>query len=468
MRTLLACALFSALSAPASAAEVVEFSSPHGVTERCVLLSPIPGGRYSDEDRAQERSYCAVDFYAPHVALCPKTWSTSPATIVYDVSGGPFAGDAASFERRACGEGGSARKEAHAELAIYKQSINAADTSAVFAPAALAYYHLSRYFETSVRVPVAVHRTIDRRVHLERVTTPGLKDTPPGGMVHKAWSHFQEAGRNPGEYREAAELLTDDGRQLFGVLLLEPGRRYGSEVNGTRASGWGIGQVHDFQQTAPYRALRSASPLAQAVEEGLAAARLDPTLRRDTGDASPVQVVYWMKELVEIALLDFILGQQDRVGNVDYERYWHWVEDGRVHERLARGKEPPPEAAPHGPALLKRTWISDNDAAVRETYTNFADKGGMIEGLRHVPGGLYRKLVALDRDLASQGPLYAYVRDSFGLSPRQLARVVERTHRAAETFRVACRNGTLAFDLDPEAFLAKGAVEPEAVSCDRP
>jgi hypothetical protein len=48
-------------------------------------------------------------------------------------------------------------------------------------------------------------------------------------------------------------------------MLRSTGNRYNSEFNGTRASGWGEGQNYDFQATAPFLALRSQKPLAEAV-----------------------------------------------------------------------------------------------------------------------------------------------------------------------------------------------------------
>ena len=64
------------------------FQSPNGLTERCVQISPIPGGNYSDGDVKDEAEFCLIDLYAADVALCPKTWSTSPGMMIYDISSG--------------------------------------------------------------------------------------------------------------------------------------------------------------------------------------------------------------------------------------------------------------------------------------------------------------------------------------------------------------------------------------------
>ena len=43
-----------------------------------------------------------------------------------------------------------------------------------------------------------------------------------------------------------------------------------------------------------------------------------------------------MRELLEITLLDYMLGQQDRIGNIDYSWHWFWLQDGKL-ELLSEG-----------------------------------------------------------------------------------------------------------------------------------
>lgn len=58
-------------------------------------------------------------------------------------------------------------------------------------------------------------------------------------------------------------------------------------------------------------------------------------------DVSAPQMVFWMTELTEITLLDFIFNQQDRIGNIDYLAYWYWLENGQVHRVKAHDKNIP-------------------------------------------------------------------------------------------------------------------------------
>ena len=470
-----ACILVVAESPPSLASSAVrgavsEFTSPNGARERCVVLARMPGGRYTDADGAKEAEFCAIDFYAGTHALCPKVFSTSPGTLVYPLTGGRYAGDPAGFERTACG-GGVRKSAAGGEPISYKMSVNTRESSATFANSSLLYYHCARYFHATVHVPVAVLRSIDRKAHGQRVSARGVSlsaGKPALRMNHAAWLALQAGERDPSSYSPTSELFTPDGL-LYGVMLHPFGKRYSEEINGTRQSGWGDGQSRDFQETAPFRALRSGQPLAAAIEEGRREALRDPILAKATGgDATPAQMVYWMSDLIDITLLDFVFSQQDRIGNIDYVAAWHWFEDGELRSRPAAGRTPPEEIAGFAPVYLKRTELGDNDAGVRLTYRNYARRTGMLDGLRHYRADAYRQLIRLAADFEAAGPLHEYVRTTFGLSEREFAQVAANVSAAAAILRESCRAGRLRFDVEAEEFLRTGAVAPKDVDCDSP
>jgi hypothetical protein len=432
----------------------------------------MPGAVYSAVDRDLEKAFCAIDFYSGDHALCPKVFSTSPGTLVYDLSRGPFAGDSEAFEAEQCATRSPVKRGAPGEPVSYKMTMNDAHTSATFSTAALLYYHFARYLNADVHVPVSVYRSMDRKQHLARVTRRGVDLSAQrrgGAMNHAGWKILQAAEQNPASYRATGELFTPDRKQVYGVLLQPHGDRYGPEFNGTRQSGWGEGQNRDFQETAPFQALRSALPLAQAIEAGIHAAAANTTLRQAmrTGIA-PEQMVFWMKELTEITLLDYIFSQQDRIGNIDYLSYWYWVEDGQIRRMPASGTRLPEKLAGHHAIRIRRTQLNDNDAGGRVPYANYTKKTRMLENIRHYNADTYRRLLRLAADFAARGELYAYVRDTFQLSRPQLQQVVNNTRLAAGILRDSCRAGRLRFDLDPPTFLLSGKAEQQQLDCDNP
>ncbi len=445
------------------------FVSPNGVVERCVRITPIPGGDYDEDDLEEEESFCSLDFYAPTVALCPKTWSTSPGMMVYDISSGAYAGDRTEFERNACKEGKSAKDLAEGELAKFKVTMNQPETSGTFSQSALLYYHFSRYFRTDVEIPVAVWRSMDSKLHLSEVAEPGLAlsgHSHSARMNHEAWRYLVNADGNPASYSPTDDIFTADRTQLYGVLVSSPGTRYGAEMNGTRASGWGRGQNEDFQETPAYLALRSPLPLEDAIAHGLAEGRKDRLIARDLGgEVPPQQMAYWTRELSEIVLLDYIFSQQDRVGNIDFTPYYSWLEAGEQKRRKAGHHEPRDGDVPEGAILLRRTHLNDNDAGGRVQYANFAKSTGMLEKLRHFDGGVYRRLMALDADLQAQGPIHHWTSTSLGLDAAQVRQIVTNTHLAAGILAESCRRGDLVFDLNPKQFFETGSVTPDDVPC---
>lgn len=452
--------------------EMVTYTSPTGVEESCVLATRIPEGDYSEADEEIERAYCSIDFYVSTVALCPKIWSTSPGMIVHDISGGRWADDRAGFEAEVCPKGTHARQQATRELADFKTTMNGPETSATFAPASLLYYHFSRYFRTHVYVPPAVFRTMDREEHLARVSDPGVRLSDHRAVLkmnHAGWLLLEQAERDPGLYHPPAELFTVDRTRIHGVLLLAFGERYGSEINGTRASGWGSGQSRDFQRTPAFLALASELPLAAAVSQGLERALEDPAMRKALKRTpSDIQMVYWMKEVSDLTLLDFMFSQQDRIGNIEYHDWWQWSADGYVQRVRASDTSPPADIAGYSPVRVRRTEINDNDAGGRVPYANFTKRTGMLDAIRHYEAEAYRRLQILADDFRREGTLHAWLYDTFGLSDRQLAQVVNNTIEAAEILRETCRSGDLRFDLEPDSFLSTGTVTESQVECDLP
>jgi len=215
-----------------------------------------------------------------------------------------------------------------------------------------------------------------------------------------------------------------------------------------------VGQNYDFQQTAPYLALRSNLPVTEAITAGIHESRKNPKMAQKlSADLAPVQVAFWMNDLLEITLMDYILGQQDRIGNIDYQWRWFWLKDGKLDDRHASSKEVPADLVEYKPVRLQRTAINDNDAGVRRGYTNFAMKTGMLNGLRHYNPHLYKKLAHFVQDLQSKGVIYQWLIKSSGLSGHDVEAIAERTQKAFAILQADCESGSLKLDLNPADFL---------------
>ncbi|WP_205743118.1 hypothetical protein [Halioglobus maricola] len=427
---------------------------------KCIKTAPLVEA-LAPGDSAEEDAFCGIDFTNTSTAICPKTWSTSPGALIYDLTTTAWEGRKSDYEKAICQVGGHARDEARRELAIFKNSMNGRETSGTFAPASLLYYHMSRLLQTRIQVPVAVMAQFPVSAYRQRVVGPGLNysDSKRLTMLHAGWQEMDKALSNPPAYSHSREIISTDGESLWGVLLLESGHRYGPEVNGTRKSGWGDGQNRDFQQTAPFLALRTDLPLSQAIVSGLKQARADTAMAKALPETiSPAQVAWWMHEITEIVILDTILRQQDRIGNIDYQWRWLWTEGKALHQSPSK-----PDASTA--TKLQVSVLNDNDAGVRSSYANYARRTGMLDSWHHMDPGLYRRITSLAADFEQSGPIAQAVRQNYRLSAGEASGIVQRGIEVGTQLRERCLAGALRFDLSVSSVLQPQAAIEETTDC---
>lgn len=441
-------------------------SSPNGVSEECVVIGEIPGGVYSPDDKKKEEGLCAIDFYAPQIAICPKEKSTSPGTYVYSLENSGLNKEQAQSNCSATDAKGD-------KLASFKQTMNQADTSGTYYKSSLLYYHLSRYLQTNLYVPVSVYRTMDRKAHLKMVASKGRGESK---MNRAGWNWMRTAETNPESYNERKLLFTDDFSKIIGVLLHAKGERYGSYLFGTRESGW-FKQYEDFKRAPPQVALMTSANLHESVQKGIAAISKSKQIRKEIGmqDPTPEQMVSWMQDLSEMEVMDYIYSQQDRIGNIDYIWAWAYIEGGKFrfanadkkYKKYTREKMleahviPPPPIAKFNPILIQKTILGDNDAGGLARYDNPTKKFQLLESLRHLNADFYERVQILSNDFNRQGELYSYFLQSFKLQPGDFKAFVANVMSAAKILRDSCEQGRIRFDLDFNDFMVNGGIATE-------
>ncbi len=458
--------------------EATEFSSWFDVTERCVRVTPMPGAVFSDNDVAEEKSLCELDLYNMNIGICPKIWSTSPSVVLYDLAGSKLEDKRRKFQEDICPGGKAAKYVATSELARLKFTMNNPGTSAAYAPAPILYYHLSRYLDTEVHVAPAVWRSIDAQVLLGEVAVDGaiFTEGTRTSKIHAAWQTIVDTIRDPesyakpGSYGTSDDLLIADGALAYGTLLNASGSGFDEEVNGieidsdTIDSDTNVRGMRYFLQTPGLIALQIDAPIAEAIDVGIA--RAAPPVSETMPDGlSPKQVAFWARELSETALLDFILSQQDRPGNIDKKDFYYWIAGDQVNHVAAGSHTLGDGTVPDDALLIQRAVLNDNDAAGRVEYYNDAWIAGILSRLRHFDAGVYRKLQELAADIHEQGPVWGWLKTSAGISWEESEMIGSNAVAAAETLAQTCEIGLLRFDLDPEAFLVNGAPQEEPVPC---
>lgn len=460
----------------ATVKRIYNYTSPNGIVEKCKILPPFPdaNSEYKSDDAKEESEFCQIDFYTKGITLSPKTWSTSPGTVVY--RGPAILG----------------KKEQPANvkrLATYKQTINQRDTSGTFSQASLLYYHFGRYLDTTAKIPPSVYREIDPEWHRVRVAqnAKGLS-----AMNRAGWTYLN----NSKAYTPKNELWTDDSKKIYGVMLGGKGDRYGEIFNGLR-SAWGLPQNIDFIETPAFYPARTLGNLDEVLNAAwtqcadCSSAKMKASIKSWTsgliGDAAAkglaqkIQALYWAHDVVDIAILDYIFSQQDRIGNIDYRWTWIWLEDsnGKWVKRDAVAKDTLTTQAGIESALsgkkvkpgslikIMRTHLNDNDAGGRTSYANFAKKAKMLEAIRRMPAKTYSRLMQLNSDfkLGANSTVARYLRKYFFLSQRQISQIVSNTALAAEILRTSCNANRLVFDIAPEEYFATGKVVAKTGMC---
>ena len=480
-------ALLAALLAPrfASAGQLQGTPVAHG-KEQCIALnrfSAESGAKYLPKDGGKENELCQAAFDDKAIGLCPKTWSTSPGTIVYDISKSKYNGHPDVFESEYCPKQRTLKGKVDGieKIASFKQSINAQfqqRTSATYSQASPLYYHFSRYLNATVDVPVAVMRTMDATEHLRRVATRGSA-LVHGGMIAAGWNVVISAEKNPSGYVPEDEFFYGDTRDdmLYGTMLKGPGARSGAEFNGNIAGKGYTGQYRYIQKTPAFLALTNPKDFAVASAEGLASSKTDPVVAKALGASlSPEQMMFWMTELSDILLLDYIFNQQDRPGNIDYLWVWYYLDPGerlksvRVNSEASRlsmnSVEAPAEVKNSSKSMLiEKIQINDNDAGGRK-YTNFTERFGLLEKLRHLNPVTYRQLIKLGNDFHNKGPLYRYLQDTFDLHEAYVVEIAQNVIQAGSILKKACNDGRLKFDLEPESYVITGQAQAQRIECE--
>jgi hypothetical protein len=453
--------------------------------EQCLVLNRFgadSGAHYRSKDDDQEKALCSISFDAEQIGLCPKTWSTSPGTVVYDISNSQYKDNPAVFEAQYCPKQRALKGKVDGvdRVATYKQSVNGQfnqRTSATFSQASPLYYHFSRYLGTTVDVPVAVMRTMDAQGHLHRVASKG-RAMAQGTMIAAGWNVVTSAEKNPAGYLPINEFYYGDTSNdlLYGTLLRGPGARYGPEFNGNRSGGYAQEYVA-LRQTPAFLALAAQKPFADAVTSGVASSRKDPVVSKALGPTvSNEQMMFWMQELSEILILDYIFSQQDRPGNIDYLWEWYYVTaDGKVKSvrassevaRSGMASIPLPEEASSSSRhyLIQKTHINDNDAGGRVKYANFTKQYGLLQDIRHLNFGTYHQLAILAADFQARGPLYSYLLNTFYLPPAYVDRIAQNTAEAVGILQGICKAGSMRFDLDGEGYIATQTAREAQVNC---
>lgn len=419
----------------------VYHNSPRGIQEVCVIPKKYPEADYKKKDVNKEIELCNTSFYdvsaeeaaagITGAALCAKLNSTNPAVNVYGLKPGQTKD---AVESKDCAEG--------SKLGKYKNS-----TSCSYTPAIIGYYHVSRILGGIGGVPVSVLRTMDIETH-KKIARKGVAGTKATDLINQTWSGLLNI-LNAGLASSRKDLvLTDDGQQSYGGLVVNPKQEeFYKELFNTGPDR----AIAFLNNNAIFKMVSDKNPLDRIVGSAW--------------NQANVQKLFAMKDVTEFILLDHILNQQDRFGNLAFQTKQVYLtkesaNDQTYNVEMASDLEDYNKANASGlvdgskaPLAIKSMIMKDNDCGVSKT--NVVKQAQLLKYVRHLNSKTYQKLLKFQ---SSVNDNKTYFTSNLMFTGTDFQGMVANVNDAVTILKSNCKQGLLKLDLDVEHYLETGTL----------
>ncbi len=425
--------------------------------EVCVVPKKLAGGEYSKKDLEMEINLCNLDVNgaSANTGICGKTASTNPGVEFFRV---PKGMTAAALEAKDCEisadttqklkaqdikanglpKGATSEKDVDdgayeaKKLAKYKLS-----TSCSYTPAILGYYHVSRALGGLNQVPPAVLRTMDIKRHLQVGNETMAKLRASGeasdviGLTWGSLLKFLNAGASSSK---KDVLMTDDFQQSYGALQANPTKeeKYSELYNG--GSDQNIRAQNFRDKNVIYSKLKKSASIRDIVSTNWT--------------TENVQLLQQMKNVADMILMDTMLSQEDRFGNVHFTMDYYYMKDGNVKRESKMSAE---DVKNLRAVRVKNMMMKDNDCGVNRT--NHLKVNKLLAGLAHFNPETYHKLLQLNTSLATEDTRLFFRRETM-MNESDFAQFKANVGYAVSTLQTACKKGALKLDLDLDGHFA--------------
>lgn len=397
--------------------------------EVCIIPKKYPGAIYNDKDLRNEQELCSLGGFEA-VALCPKTVSTNPAVEFYSL---PEGLTSAQVEARSC------NMEESKKLAKYKSSI-----SCSYTPSLLSYYHISRILGNILQVPSVVIRTMNLATH--KTFPPRALKIVKEGLLREIWKGVASHLKAGSASSKREDLFTSDMKQTYGALQQNPRNEekysemfFSARGEETRAD-----------------AFRSRSPIYSLLKDS-------SSLRSLVGNqftTSNVQKVLQMQNVADMVVMDTLLNQQDRFGNVHFTNVFYYVDTANGQKVVRKNKMTEEERRTKGALMVKHMMLKDNDCGI--VKTNAAKKARLLEGLSHMNPETYHRLLKLHAEVSKESTR-RFFKDETLMTDEDYTTFTKNLREAVATLKSACQKGRLKLDLDLDAHFTN---KPVNQSCE--
>jgi hypothetical protein len=428
---------YAALSAHLARGEkIVELPVPGRSAEVCIIPKHFPDAAYSGNDLKAESQLCSIDEYT-NTAVCPKTNSTNPGLDFYSL---PQGFTSQQVEASHCKTSGAKK------IAKYKLS-----TSCSYTPSILGYYHLSRMLGGIANVPPAVLRTFDRQNHVALGHT-ALGETASSSLIHQTWSALLAQLAAGASASKRDFLLSDDFTQSYGALSVNPANEQ---------------FYKEFFNGGSNNVARAAAFRDKNLIVAMLARNADiSTFVGRTFTTDNVQTMVQLKDAADLIVLDTLMNQQDRFGNIHYLETFYYRDTTDLNSdgtpKLKSSKTlTAAEAAKVSAVKVKQMLLKDNDCGVDKQ--NIAMEAGLLNRVAHVDPITYRGILHLDA-IADSTETKTFFLQELIFTPNDYANVRKNLNDLAVTLHRNCTQGRLRLDLDLHRHFSDQPLKPQ--SCD--
>jgi hypothetical protein len=462
--------------------------TPNSGSEVCIIpdkLASFGNLAYSSKDVDKEAELCALSMHEgvasgvnglKTTATCPKLNSTNPGVLLVQIPGvgteSEIGWTKSKVESAFCknkSQMDSKLKGDYEVEAKFKQSITCS-----YAPSALAAYHLSRMMGGMLNTPVAVVRTMDRETH-EGIIQKALKllSGQSSAIIYKAWSSFQRKSAE----RTDEKLYIDSGRYLYGALS----ENISKEFIYTEVSGVGPydTRYERFQKQGPFQRVASSRSL-ESLAGGVNFDKVIPIAQQ-------------MKDVADMVVLDSLLSQDDRIGNIHFNLYRLKLDGhGNVMRTVLKAKDikslealTPKKSLSRWPessfsnnvtedgVLVRIMTLKDNDCGVDvDKRSNNMRVISGVEQLRHLSRTTFHQLLKLHRLAQDSGSaLHDFFVNTLLYREKDFAQqsrkgFLANLNTVVSKLKLNCEAGVLKLDLDPTFDARQMLVSEGALGCE--
>jgi hypothetical protein len=188
------------------------------------------------------------------------------------------------------------------------------------------------------------------------------------------------------------------------------------------------------------------------------------TLVGRTFTVDNVQKMVQIRDAADLIVIDTLMNQQDRFGNVHYRETYYYRDSADLNQdgspKLKSDRKlTPAQVSQLGAVQVKTLLLKDNDCGVAKT--NVAKQAGLIDRVAHIDPDTYRRI--LQFDAAADSPQtrefflqeLVFTSDDYASVRRNLKDVATKLHQG-------CTQGHVKLDLDLQAHFSGQPLKPQS------